>query len=216
MADVLRVILLVALAAAALTTGALVLNWWMEPVRRMRRALLKSLGVTPEAEALSPAEGRAAGLDFDGAQVAVLWNRGGAGLVYAFEEIEGGEIIVDGHVVARVRRGEARKALDLMAPDAEQVVLRLMFADARHPEFELALWDATLPVQTGSPGEALRLGRRWLSHLEALLNTCYSYAEDSPVVAQLKAQAAAVPPATAPHDHNPRVASAGRGPRPGP
>ena len=80
-----------------------------------------------------------------------------------------GEIIVDGHVVARVRRGEARKALDLMAPEAEQVVLRLMFADARHPEFELALWDATLPVQTGSPGEALRLGRRWLSHLEALL-----------------------------------------------
>ena len=38
-------------AAAALTTGALVLNWWMEPVRRMRRALIKSLGVTPEAEA---------------------------------------------------------------------------------------------------------------------------------------------------------------------
>ena len=51
----------------------------------------------------------------------------------------------------------------------EQVVLRLMFGDARHPEFELALWDATLPVQTSSPGEALRLGRRWLSHLEALL-----------------------------------------------
>ena len=64
MADVLRVILLVALAAAALTTGALVLNWWMEPIRRMRRALLKSLGAVPEAEALSPAEGRAAGLDF--------------------------------------------------------------------------------------------------------------------------------------------------------
>jgi len=167
--EVFLVILLVALAAAALTTGALLLVWWMEPVRRMRRTLLKSLGAAPEAEALSPSEGRAAGLDFDGGQVAVLWNRGAAGLVYAFEEIEGGEIIVDGHVVARVRRGETRKSLDILAPDAEQVVLRLMFADARHPEFELALWDATTPVQTGSPGEALRLGRRWLSHLEALL-----------------------------------------------
>lgn len=171
MAEALRVVLLAALAAAALTTGALLLAWWMEPVRRMKRALLKSLGVVPEAEALSPAEGRAAGLDFDGAQIAVLWNRGAMGLVYAFEEIEGGEVIVDGHVVARVRRGETRKSLDVMAPDAGQVVLRLMFADARHPEFELALWDATLPVQTGSPGEALRLGRRWLSHLEALLRT---------------------------------------------
>jgi len=167
--EALRVVLLVALAAAALTTGALLLAWWMEPQRRMRRALLKSLGVAPEAEAVSPGEGRAAGLDFDGAQVAVLWNRGAAGLVYAFDEIEGGEIIVDGHVLARVRRGEARKALDVMAPEAEQVVLRLMFADARHPEFELALWDAAHPGQTGSPAEALRLGRRWLSHLEALL-----------------------------------------------
>ena len=89
MAEPLRVVLLIGLAAAALTTAALVLAWWMEPVRRMKRALLKSLGATPEAEALSPSEGRAAGLDFDGAQIAVLWNRGGSGLVYAFEEIEG-------------------------------------------------------------------------------------------------------------------------------
>ncbi len=76
---------------------------------------------------------------------------------------------MDGHVLARVRRGEARKSLDVLAPDAEQVVLRLMFADARHPEFELDLWNVTSPTQTGSPAEALRLGRRWLSHLEALL-----------------------------------------------
>ncbi len=81
MGEALRVILLVALAAAALTTGALLLAWWMEPVRRMKRALLKSLGAPAEAEAISPAEGRAAGLDFDGAQIAVLWNRGGSGLV---------------------------------------------------------------------------------------------------------------------------------------
>ena len=169
MEEALRVILLVGLAAAALTTGALTLNWWMEPERRLRRAMLKSLGAVPEAEALSPAQGRAAGLDFDGGQVAVLWNRGAMGLVYAFDEVEGGEVIVDGHVLARIRRGEARKALDVMAPDAEQVTLRLMFADARHPEFELSLWDATLPTQTGSPAEALRLGRRWLSPLEAVL-----------------------------------------------
>ena len=169
MAEALRVILLVGLAAAALTTGALTLNWWMEPERRLKRALLKSLGVQPEAEALSPEQGRAAGLDFDGGQVAVLWNRGAMGLVYAFDEVEGGEVIVDGHVLARIRRGEPRKALDVLAPDAEQVTLRLMFADARNPEFELSLWDATAPTQTGSPAEALRLGRRWLSHLEALL-----------------------------------------------
>jgi hypothetical protein len=167
--EAIRLFLLVALVAAAGTTALLGLAWWMEPERRMRRAMLKSLGAPAETEAYSAAEGRAAGLDFEGGQVAVLWDRGGAGLVYAFEEIEGGEVIVDGHVLARVRRGEARKSLDVLAPDAEQVVLRLMFADARHPEFELDLWNVTSPTQTGSPAEALRLGRRWLSHLEALL-----------------------------------------------
>ncbi|MBX9574267.1 MAG: hypothetical protein K2X07_01350 [Caulobacteraceae bacterium] len=169
MGEAIRLFLLVALVAAAGTTGVLALAWWMEPERRMRRAMLKSLGAPAETEAYSAAEGRAAGLDFEGGQIAVLWDRGGSGLVYAFEEIEGGEVIVDGHVLARVRRGEARKSLDVLAPDAEQVVLRLMFADARHPEFELDLWNVTSPTQTGSPAEALRLGRRWLSHLEALL-----------------------------------------------
>jgi hypothetical protein len=167
--EAIRLFLLVALVAAAGTTGVLALAWWMEPERRMRRAMVKSLGAPAETEAYSAAEGRAAGLDFEGGQIAVLWDRGGSGLVYAFEEIEGGEVIVDGHVLARVRRGEARKSLDVLAPDAEQVVLRLMFADARHPEFELDLWNVTSPTQTGSPAEALRLGRRWLSHLEALL-----------------------------------------------
>ena len=169
MGEALRVILLVALAAAALTTGALTLNWWMEPERRLRRAMLKSLGAVAEAEAVSAHEGRAAGLDFDGGQIAVLWDRGAHGLVYGFDEVEGGEIIVDGHVVARVRRGEPRKALDVMAPDAELVTLRLLFADARYPEFELALWNALAAGHTGSAPEAMRLGRRWLSHLEALL-----------------------------------------------
>ena len=169
MTEALRLILLVAVAAAALTTGALALNWWMEPERRLRRAMLKSLGAVAEAEAISAHEGRAAGLDFEGGQIAVLWDRGAHGLVYGFDEVEGGEIIVDGHVVARVRRGEPRKALDVMAPDAELVTLRLLFADARYPEFELALWNAMAPGHAGSPSEAMRLGRRWLSHLEALL-----------------------------------------------
>ena len=44
-----------------------------------------------------------------------------------------------------------------------------MFADPRHPEFELALFAPGGATQTASPAEAMRLGRRWLSHLEALL-----------------------------------------------
>lgn len=169
MGETLRVILLIALTAAFLTTAILLLGWWMEPMRRLKRTLLKSLGRTADIEALSPAEGRAAGLDFEEGQIAVLWRRGGFGLVYAADEVEGAEIIVDGHVVSRARRGSMRKDIDISAPDAEQVVLRLMFADPRNPEFELALWDAVQPAPTGSPAEALRLGRRWLSQVEGLM-----------------------------------------------
>lgn len=173
MGEAFRVILLIGLTAAALTTGALLLNWWMEPDRRLRRAMAKCLSGPTEAEAFSPLEGKAAALDFVNGQVAVLWDRGAEGLVFAFDEIEGAEMIVDGHVVARVRRGEARKSLDVMAPEASEVTLRLMFLDPRWPEFELALWSARTATQgvgsAASPAEALRLGRRWLSHVEALL-----------------------------------------------
>ena len=169
MAEALRLLLLVALAGAAVTTASLALAWWMEPERRLRRALVKAMGGLPEVEALSPGEGKAAALDFETSQLTVMWDRGANGLVYGFDEVEGGEMIVDGHVLARVRRGEARRALEVMAPDAEQVALRLMFADPRHPEFELALFAPGGATQTASPAEAMRLGRRWLSHLEALL-----------------------------------------------
>lgn len=164
----LQLILLTCLAAAALTTAALALAWWMEPQRRLRRALDQALGRVVEAEALSAAEGKAAALDFDQGQALVLWDGGSAGLTYDFSEVDGGELIVDGCVVARVRRGEQRRELDVMAPDAAQVTLRLVFSDARHPEFELALYDVRAARETGAPSEALRLGRRWLSHIEAL------------------------------------------------
>lgn len=169
MAEALRTILLVALAAAALTTLALWLGWWMESGRRLNRAMLRSLGRAPDTAAVSPGEGRAAGMDFEGGQVAVLWNRGANGLVYDFDEVDGCEMIVDGHVIARTRRGEPRKALDVMAPEARQVVLRLLFQDARYPEFELALFDAVVAGAAASPTEGVRLGRRWLAHIEALM-----------------------------------------------
>ncbi|HEV7352325.1 MAG TPA: hypothetical protein VGN74_04275 [Brevundimonas sp.] len=166
--ETVRLILLLALGAAALTTAALALGWWMEPERRLRRALDRLLGRQGEAQAIAALEGKAAALDFESAQAVVLWDQGAKGLVYAFDEVSGAELIVDGHVVARVRRGEPRRDLDVLAPDAGQVALRLMFDDARDPEFEVALYDVRWPTATHGPGEALRLGRRWLSHVEAL------------------------------------------------
>ena len=167
MTEVLRTVLLIILAGTAVTAAAIFVSWWFEPSRRLRRALKRVLGSPPECEAIEPRGGRAAGLDFDSESIAVLWNTGSAGLVYAFREIEGAELIVDGKVIARARRDEPRRLVDQITGDAERVTLRLVFQDTRHPEFELELFGPGSVL--ADAGDGVRLGRRWLSHVEAVL-----------------------------------------------
>lgn len=167
MSDVLRTILIVLLAGVAVTTIAMFVSWWLEPARRLRRALRRVLQGVPECEAIDIDEGRAAGLDFESEALAVLWRSGNSGLVYGFHEIEGAELIVDGKVLARARRDEPRRLLDEFSVDAERVTLRLVFADHRFPEFEVELFAPRSLLSDA--GEGVRLGRRWLSHIEAVL-----------------------------------------------
>ncbi|HWE46844.1 MAG TPA: hypothetical protein VG407_12535 [Caulobacteraceae bacterium] len=171
MTEALRTILQLALAGAMLTAIAMAAGWWFETARRLKRNLRHVLGGAPDAIAVDPADGRAAAIRFDSRQLAVLWDKGASGLVYHFQEIDGAELIVDGHVSARVARGEARKALDAVDGDAGQVTLRLIFADARFPEFELDLWGVGSAHRPDSetPADAVRSGRRWLSHVDAVI-----------------------------------------------
>lgn len=173
MAEAVRSLILLALAAAALTAAAALAAWWFETSRRLRRILKRVLKARPEAEAVDPGQGRAAGLDFEGRSIAVLWDKGGSGLVYSFDELDGAELIVDGHVAARVARGEPRRPLDAMGRNAELVALRLIFADARFPEFELDLWgdQSAYRAKGETPADAVRQGRRWLAHVDAVFRT---------------------------------------------
>jgi hypothetical protein len=96
---------------------------------------------------------------------------GDSGLVYRLDEVEGAELIVDGEVAARVRRGEAGRPLERLNRMAEHVALRLIFADPRHPDFELELkGERDAEVGAGAPAEeAVRQGRRWLAHVDSIL-----------------------------------------------
>lgn len=167
----LRTLVLLVLAALAVTGLAAGAAWWFEAGRRLRRVLKSMLKRRPDAEAIDGQHGRAAGLDLETGEIAVLWDKGGSGLVYAMGELEGAELIIDGQVASRVSRAGERRALDRLPHDAEQVTLRLMFADARWPEFELELWgpDSVARARDLTPVDAIRLGRRWLAHIEALL-----------------------------------------------
>jgi hypothetical protein len=171
MGDAIRKLVFFALAALVLCGVAWLIAVWMRPWRRLRRALKRVLGAHPDAEALAPAQGRAAGLHIHGASLAVLWDMGDSGLVYRLEEIEGAELIVDGEVAARVRRSEPGRPLERLNPKAERVALRLIFADPRHPDFELELkGEGDAEVGAALPAEeVIRQGRRWLAHVDSIL-----------------------------------------------
>ena len=171
MAHAARILLYFFFAGIGLTLIASGLMWWFEATRRLTRALTSSLGKAPDAIVYDIAGKKAAGLDFTAGDLAIMWNTGGQGLVFAFDEIDGAELIVDERVVARAQKGEARRVLNETHTQASRVTLRLMFEDVQTPEFEVALFGDVShnPVHPKTAADAVRLGRKWLSHIDAVI-----------------------------------------------
>ena len=170
MDEVARLFVLLALAGAALTLLGGVVIWRMDEGRRTRRGLKVMLKGDIHGFLVARGRGRGVGFNFTRNIVACSWDQGAWGLVYNLDELIGAEAIADGQVVARVHRGEARRALDSLGGADDRVALRLTFNDFTYPEFVLDLW---LPQDEGrrdapSPEEALDECNRWLSRIEAL------------------------------------------------
>jgi hypothetical protein len=170
MSELLRLVLFVGVAGAAVTLLAALAAWSMAEDRRLARAFRRVLGQPPDATVIAHGHGRAAGLSLARGQIATAWNAGGWCLLYGLEELLGAELSLDGEVVARVMRGESRRALDRGATGGE-VQLRLLFDDPLHPDFELQLWppgraSRTSPTRTS---EAVAEANRWLGRIEAVL-----------------------------------------------
>ena len=171
MAHIARILLYFLFAGIGLTLIASGLMWWFEASRRLARALHSALGKAADAVVYDMSGKKAAGLDFTAGDLAILWDTGSHGLVFAFDEIEGAELIVDERVVARAQKGEPRRLLNETHSNASRVVLRLMFDDVEMPEFELGLFGdiGHAQVQAKTAAEAVRLGRKWLSHIDAVI-----------------------------------------------
>jgi len=171
MSEVLRLILMLALAGAALTLLCSGVIWYMDEERRIRRGLRRVLGAEPEAVVAARGRGRGAGFSFSTGLAAVAWDHGAWCLVYRIDELVGAELQVNGVVVARAFRGEPRRALDQVVETADQVTLRLIFDDPKDPDFELDLW---LRGDEGrragaSPAKAVQEANRWMARAEAIL-----------------------------------------------
>ncbi|MFN3522649.1 MAG: hypothetical protein ACK4YQ_10405 [Phenylobacterium sp.] len=202
MNEFVRLLLLVALAGTALTFLGSAAIWFMDEERRLRRALRRVLKGPPEAVVFARGRGRAAGFQFASGLAAVAWDNGAWCLVYRLEELMGAELIVDGQVVARAFRGEPRRALDQMAGAVEDVRLRLIFDDPRHPDFELELW--TPGDQAGraplTPAKAVQEANRWLARAEAILRRSAPAAPAAAQVQPARSSPPAAPPLAARQD----------------
>jgi hypothetical protein len=171
MNDLIRILLLLGIAGAAMTLVGSGAAWWLAEDRRLTRLIRRVLGGTPDAQIIAKGRNAAVAVRLDPAQVLVLRQGGAKALLYGLGHLVGAELDVDGTVVARAYRGEPRKALDQVATEARQVTLRLIFDDPRNPDFELELWAKgdELRRDASTPAAEIREARRWLSRVEAIL-----------------------------------------------
>lgn len=171
MSELARLLLFVAIAGSAVTFMGSLAIWYGDEDRRIRRALRNVLKADPEGLILARGRGRGAGFSFSTNLLAVAWDRGAWCLIYRLDELMGAELLVDGQVLGRVFRGEGRRAIDHVTPQAETVTLRLIFDDPRHPDFALELWapgDAQRR-ESRSPAELVQEANRWLARCEAIV-----------------------------------------------
>lgn len=171
MSELARLLLFVAIAGSAVTFLGSLAIWYGDEDRRIRRALRNVLKSEPEGFVVARGRGRGAGFSFSTNLLAVAWDRGAWCLVYRLDELMGAELLVDRQVMGRVFRGEGRRAIDHVAPQAQSVTLRLIFDDPRHPDFALELWAPgdEQRRESRSPGELMQEANRWLARCEAIV-----------------------------------------------
>jgi hypothetical protein len=182
--NLLSLLLILGLAGAALTALGAGAARWFDERRRLGRLVRRSLGGEPDGMIIARGRGAAAGFRLAGAQMVVMRDGGADALLYPLRALVGAEVIVDDQVVARVARDEPRRSLDQIAGAAEGVTLRLVFDDARHPDFELDLWPPRDRERRDAPSAAIREARSWLARVEALLRRTPAAAVRHPPSAQ--------------------------------
>lgn len=171
MSDALRIVLLLAIAGAAITVLGSGIAWWTDVERQLRRYIRRSLKGPPDAVIVAKGRAAAAAFSVSAGEAIVLWRGGANALLYPLHAFLGAELIVDERVLARVFRGEPRRALDAIERSAQTVTLRLIFDNPRDPDFDLDLWlppDA-LRRDAITAAQAIQQGRSWIARAESIL-----------------------------------------------
>lgn len=221
MSELWRLLLLVTLSASAVTFVGSAAIWFMDEERRIRRALRHVLKGAPETVIVAKGRGRGAGFNFTTNQAAVAWDSGAWCLIYRIDELMGAELSVDGQVIGRVFRGEPRRAIDQIVQQAAQVTLKLIFDDARHPDFELDLWleGDQQRRESRSPADAIQEANRWLLRADAIVRRPLApkaKAAPAPETSgpAIQSRPPVVEPESAPKAYTPALEAVSAAPRP--
>jgi len=169
--QIVRILLLLGITGAGVTFVASAAAWWMDEERRLYRVARKVLAGRPDGFIVAVGRNAAAGFRLASHRVLVMRDGGAHALLYQLYSLVGAELIVDDVVVARVSRDQPKRPLDQVAAGASQVVLRLMFDDPRHPDFNLDLWQASDQFRNDARSAAatIREARAWLGRCEAIM-----------------------------------------------
>lgn len=168
--EILGLLLFVAAAGVGVTLLVATAAGMLGEERRIVRAFHAGLGMRPDASLIAYGAGRGVAVSLFTEELVTVWDRGGWRLVYPLEALAGAELELDGEVAARVVRGEPGRRLEHAAGIEDDVRLRLLFDDPRHPDFEMRLWPCrkTGPAP-GTPREAIADANRWMARVEAIL-----------------------------------------------
>jgi len=170
MSEWLRLVLLIGLGGAGVTLLAMGLARYLAEDQRLARTFRQALGASADASLIAHGSGRGVALSLAARRVVTAWDAGGWHMVYPLDELLGAELDLDGVVAARAMRGEPRRLLDRTSGAEQEVRLRLLFDEPKHPDFELVLW----PIKAGrgapnKPREAIAEANRWIARVETLL-----------------------------------------------
>jgi hypothetical protein len=171
METVVRILVMLAAGGLVLALVGWVLIWWFEESRRLKRLVKRTLGGDCDAAVVARGRNAAAGFRIGTDQFLVMSKGGAEARLYKLDQVQGAELLVDDAVVARVYRNEPRRALDKLEEAPQEIVLRLIFDDARAPDFDLELWriEDLESRHALTPKAVLQEARSWLSRVESLL-----------------------------------------------
>jgi hypothetical protein len=178
MSEVIRILLILGIAGAALTMIGAAIAWWRAEDRRLGRLITRVFDGPADAQIIGRGQNAAIAIGDEPPQILVMQEGGAKARLYQLAHLLGAELDVDDVLVSRAFLGEARMPLDHAAANAQTVVLRLLFYDPKHPDFDLVIWSPRRRrSQDQSSDIAIRDGGRWVARIDALLR---QHARDEP------------------------------------